>query len=238
MANPSDTLELRALAAASGAGSSSAVDIGAGRSAAFFTLRATVATAALSVQVQTSGDGSTGWHDVGESIAIGTTPGFPDPVRIAIDRLERYVRVTWPANTNATFEVTAVAHQLFAARADLYAKLDRAICTRAEQKERGVVARSLIEATDVALDLLGVGYTPPFTKLPESVVGAVAAIARLTVLEVHGFVGGGIDELAINGDQRARESLEAAAKNKAHIVGTDPEKDDGWAVVSSAPRRW
>jgi hypothetical protein len=228
MANPTDSLELHAMGAESGAGASSGEDITAVRSAALVQLR--VATGTASATVQTSSDGST-WRDVA---TLGPRTNTLTE-ELAVDALARYLRVSWPASTAGTFEVAAVAHQLLARRIDLYAKLERRICEETEQLEPGIVARALIEATDVAVGPLGAfrsidcmlgviagthtntspatsplgafGLQIPFSALPLSVVGAVASIAALIVLNRHGFVGGGIDEAIVEADKAAREWL-------------------------------
>lgn len=219
MANPSDTLTLHASGAESGAGQGTAVDIESVRSAALITLE-TADTANLQVSIETSADGSSAWKHVASMT--------PDDTEIAVAGLSRYIRATWGSTTDATFEVTAIAHQLLARPVDLYAKLSRKICDAIDAEEPGTVARSLIEATDVVVGPLGafrdidcmithfglsagpigeVELTLDFKDVPLSIVGAVANIARLLVLQRHGFVGGGVDELAVAADKQAREWL-------------------------------
>lgn len=229
MANPSAVLTLHALGAEVGAGSGTGQDIGAASTAALVSYRCTVGTAPA-ITLETSPDGSSGWRTAGTLTARTTTLAE----ELALEGLSRYLRASWPAATAATFEATAVGHQLLARRNDLYAKLSRAVCDETEQQEPGIIARALIEATDAAVGPYGafrdidcmiskfgisagplaeVELTLDFSQVPRSIVGAVASIAALIVLQRHGFVGGGVDELVVAADTAARAWLLGAASS-------------------------
>jgi hypothetical protein len=199
MANPSDTLTLHALGEETGAGEGGAVNLRSDeveRTAAYVRLRITEDTVPFPLAIETSTDGSTGWRKIDQ--LMGGSSARAEV--LAVDDLDQYLRVTWPAATAGTFSCTAVAHQLLARRDDLYAKISRDICRETDEKEPGTVARALIEATDVVVGPLGafrdidcmirlfgiaagplgeVELTLPYEQVPKSVVGAVASIAAL-----------------------------------------------------------
>lgn len=245
MANPTDLLTLHALGAEVGQGSGASSDIEAVRSAALVQLRVTAGTA--QVTVETSTDGSTNWRTAGTLTPRTTTL----TEELAVDGLAQHLRCSWPAGTAGTFEVTAVGHQLLVNRGDLYAKLARSTCDETEQAEPGIVARALIEATDVAVGPLGawhdidclilafgiaagplgeVELTLAFDQVPLSIRAAVASIAALIVLERHGFVGGGVDELVIAADARAREWLVAAGSKSSASSTAPPAQTTRWTI--------
>lgn len=227
MANPSAVLTLLESTAESGAGTSGVVQLDEGRTAALVYLRCTVGS--VSVTLETSPDGTNGWRSVLQ-LAGGVLQAGTSSVTVerAVDDLDGYLRATWPDGTDATFEITAVGHQLLTRRSELYAKLAKSICDETEQQHPGIVARALIVATDVCVGPLGafrdidcmirkfgiaggplgeVELTLDYYLVPRSITDAVASIAALIVLERHGFVGGGVDELVVAADKKARDWL-------------------------------
>ena len=234
MANASTALMLHAVGAELGAGTSAALDIGDGRSAAFVSLRS-FAGGALQLTIETSPDGVTGWRKAGELIRSGAVSAL---TRIPIDGLERWLRATWPSSTDATFTLTAVAHQLYATREDLFAKLSREHCKRADEKEPGAVARALIEASCAVEDKLDATYGLPLASVSESLVGATASIAAFTVLQRNGFAGGGVDELATQAKADAIKWLDGVVKAHSSLAGTSSAVGkSGAARIRSAENR-
>ena len=230
MANPT-TLTLHASGAESGAGSGDAVDVGAARSAAILSLRATVVTAELRVAVQTSPDGSTGWRQVCSLPALMSA----GRTERAVDELERYVRATWPAGTDATFELLAEAHQLYATRSDLLDSLSAEILQRADSKRPGAVARALLNASSRVASALKPIYPMPLTTIPLVVKDNTGALAALQVLTLNGLAGGGIDALVQQRAEAARLWLKAVAERKETIDGIEPAAEDAVKGSSGNP---
>lgn len=226
-------ISLHDLGAESGADEGDALDIGAHRTAALLTLRTTVAGAELTASIQTSPDGSTGWRKVGE---LKAPIGSPSITRRAFDGLERYVRATWPASTDATFVLDGEAHQLYASRDDLPDSVSQEMIDRAEQKRPGARARALIKATGAAESALRPVYPNlPLTTVPIVVTGAVTAIAALQIVTQNGLAGGGIDELIAKNADDARKWLSEVATRKKAIEGIEPAVADAVKGSSGNP---
>jgi hypothetical protein len=230
MANPV-TLELRASATASGAGTGTAVDMGLRRTAALVTVRATVVGAELKATIQTSPDGSTGWRQVA---AMPALPAVGVSKRV-LDGLDRYLRVVWPAGTDATFEAAAEAHQLYAEREDLLDSLSAELMERADRKHPGAVARALLNATGRAASALAPIHAMPLTTVPLELKDAVTSLAALQVLVQNGLAGGGIDELVASRAEHARLWLKQVAERKAMISGIEPAQAEAVKGSSGNP---
>lgn len=230
MANPA-TLTLHASGAESGAGLGAAVDLGTDRTAALLTLRGTVIGAELNVTLQTSPDGSTGWR----TIATLSPMAAVGAVKRAIDQLERYVRCTWPAPTNATFELVAEAHQLYATNDDLLDSLGQELIDRAETKRKGARARALIKGTAAVASALTPIYPMPLTTIPADVADAAGSLAALILLTQNGLAGGGIDALVSQRAEAARLWLKEVAARKRTIEGIAPAPEDAVKGSSGNP---
>lgn len=220
MANPA-AITLRALASATaGADSSAWVDIGAGRSAAKLLLRVTACSGNLAVTVETSSDQT----EVRTVRAFGTV-NAKALLRMSVDELDQYVRVSFSVGGSATFAVDGEAHQLYATVDDLEDKLSQTVLERLDQENDSLRARMLIKASAAVQSALSVQYTMPITTVPDEVAERTADLAAFKIMQRIGWVGGGVDdEIKLNNDE-ANAWLKAVRERKVLPFGVVPDPE-------------
>jgi phage gp36-like protein len=113
MSNPL-TVTLAASAARTADGQGDAVDLGALRKALRLTVLVTAATTgtALTLDLETSEDGATGWRSAGTFEG----PSAPGRLFVAVAELARYVRLVWTVagdTPSVTFSASAEAHVVY-----------------------------------------------------------------------------------------------------------------------------
>lgn len=222
-------ITLHAFGAETTAGTGPSRDIGSRRSAAELSLRAAAVTGTLTVSIETSPDGNT-WRSVGAFDAITAPSGTQ---KRAFDRLDQYVRASWPSGTSATFSVDGDAHMLFATRDDLPTTLPAAVLAASSDK---VIAAGLIRGSSDAEDALGTVHDLPITQWSPSVTYRAAAISAYHIAMARGFAGGGIDELLVKGWDDAQTWFKRVAKREITAVGVEPEPDASVQSSSGSPQ--
>lgn len=222
-------ITLHALGEEASDGQGAAVDIGELRSAVKIALTITALVGTLTVYVETSPDGSTGWRDVGSfdaASAIGRQ-------RWAFDECDRYVRVRWDVGTSATFSVHGEAHLLFARAGDLTSGSINAKAL--ESVDSRVLADGLIKASAVAEDELYTSNPAPLTAWPESVTQHCADLAVFFALKHRGFKPGGADELVVKAHDDARRWFRDVALGRIKPPGLNPAHNLGPRTSSGDP---
>src|SRR5688500_10636618 len=176
-------------------GTGPVVDIGAGRSALALSLSITSTDGALATHIETSANGATGWHEIGQF----DSSNAPFQSERSFDQAERYVRARWTFDgTAVTFELAGAAHQLFATRRHLFRRMpEEALTSRAQTHE---IADALIAASGDTEDAIGTAYSMPLVRGSESVARRSASIALYLLMDgVVGVKPGGVAVLYVNG---------------------------------------
>lgn len=212
---------LQALGAvAIGPGTGAGVDLGALHSAVILLFRVTANTGSLSVTLETSPDGATGWRVVK---LIDTTNQGSYVKRFAFDQLDRWVRVTWNAEgASATFSVTGESHQLYVERYDLGGKIEAEVLERADQEHEDIVPRALIAASAEMETSLAVQHPMPLSSVPEIVRDKTGDIAVYKILGRVGYAGGGIDALVVEAHTLALDWCEKVRRREIMPFGAAP----------------
>ena len=221
---------LHALGAEAAGGNGAAVDIGELRSAVKLALTITEATGSLTVFVETSPDGLTGWRSVGQfdvASAIGRQ-------RYSFDECDRYVRARWTVGTSATFSVAGYAHVLFARRGDITgASIKPEALASVDPR---VVADCLIKASGVTEDEIATSNPTPLTAWPESVTQNCSDIAVYLVLKHRGFNPElGTDQLIVKAYDDALKWFRSVAQGKVKPPGLAPPDNLGVRISSGNP---
>ena len=221
---------LLALGAQSGSGSGAAVDIGETRSSVKLSLTITAIVGTLTVSIETSPDGLTGWRQIGAfdaATAIGRQ-------RYAFDECDRYVRATWATGTNATFSVAGAAHLLFARRSDITSAQMRPEALASIDVR--VLADCLIKASGIAEPEISTANPLPLTQWPEEVTSACAAIAVYYAMRHRGFnPEGGADPLIVKDSDDAKKWFRAVARGELKPPGLSPPDNLGVHISSGNP---
>ena len=237
MANPSDTLELHELGSESSSGSGDAVDLGELRSAARLALEVTEITGALTVTLETSANGSSGWRSV-DSWPVATETG---KVERAFVGCSRYVRISWAfggGGQSAAFAVTGEGHQVYFSESDV---TSGAIARGAlAEISKHVMAFAILAGSDDIENALASAYTMPIVKWPPSVSQRGAEIAAWVALKQRGTQTDGPDLFVKDAHDQAQSWLNRIAAGRLRppgIVDSTPETYEGGGVVVSGPLR-
>lgn len=244
MANPL-AIVLHALAAETASGQSAAVDMGVSRAAAKLALELTAiagTTPALTVSLQTSADGTTGWRTVDSWAALSAV----DKAWQSFADLSRYVRVSWALagsglGLSATFKVEGDAHQLYLQAGDVTSTELPAKAIASVPKT--VVANALIVASADGETAMASSFTLPIVSMKSvDMTQRLAAIAAFHIMKFRGFQPQGSDELIVDGKTNADAWLMRISQAKLRPPGiTDSAPlvyEGGAAVVTNALRGW
>jgi phage gp36-like protein len=170
--------------------------------------------APLTFTLETSPDGSSDWRAAARFQLLGV--GVKDFV---VDSLERFCRVSYELGgaSQLSFSMSGEAHVLYATRQDLRVKsLSEDVTDFADD---GVLAESLLSATDDAENALNAQYTLPITTWPESLRRRCASIAKYYFLGRDGFQPQGVDELIVKDHDDAQKWLKEVAARKIVLSG-------------------
>lgn len=247
MANPL-SITPRALAAATGSGNGSSVDLSASvpvcvRSGATLTLEVTAVddpATKVTVSLQTSADGSTNWRTVDSWPAQGV-----GSVEQSFADLNKFCRVSWAATGTSgtpttTFVVAGDAHQLFLDTTDITSAQLPAKALASVAKT--VIAKAMISASGDAEDSMASSYTLPIVAWSDSVSQRCAQIASFQIMSFRGFQPNGTDELIVKANDDAQGWLKRVAAGSLRppgIVDSAPTVyEGGAAVVTNARRGW
>lgn len=216
---------LHALGAEAADANGAAVDIGELRSAVKLALTITAITGNLTVFVETSPDGATGWRGVGQ-FDVATAVGRQ---RWCFDECDRYVRVRWDVGTSATFSVAGEAHVLFARRGDLTSgSIPAAALASIDAR---VLADALIKASALAEDEISTSNPPPLTTWPESVTCNCADLAVFYAMSHRGFNPEN-SPLIVEKYKDARSWFRSVAQGKVKPPGLTPPDNLGVRISS------
>lgn len=214
-------------------GSGAPVDIDGVRSACRADLVVTeVAGGSVSVAIETSPDGATGWRQVAGFQAVSHAGAR---LTVTAQGCDRYLRAVWvlaPAAT-AAFAVQGTAHTLFANLRDLQGEVPPNCF---DHVPAGVIADKLISASCDAEDALSHSRELPITQWSSSVRRRVAQIAAYLVIKWRGFnPDNAADEIIMRDAERAEKWLERVAKDRLRPANTTPESAMGPRVSSGNP---
>lgn len=242
-------ITLRAISAASAPGAGASVNINDGvtdaranRTSARLLLEVTAISgvgASLTVTVETSPDGTSGWR------TVDAFPAATAPVEVmrAFAQLDKYVRVSWTlAGTlpSATFMVDGQAHQLF---------LDKADISMSELRDKALVNVPAYVMADACIIASGkiesalVAFTPPILSIGEQLRQSGVVIAAYQVLKWRGFSPDGPDQLLVDDKNAAEKYLRDVATGKIDPDVVDSSTTDGptmglFAIASDPRRGW
>lgn len=243
----------QASAAQTSNGNGGVIDIGALRSCVRLLLDVTAVSGTfaagqgLTVSVETSPSGTTGWRQIGTFTLLATT-GYE---RKTFAQCERYVRVKWTITgtlPSFTFSVAGDAHVLYATPADM----SRTGINEAalEGIDDGVRADCCLRATDEFETALNSSYSMPITAWGEDLRGHVAARAVFHTMNHRGrdpdsgadrlidLMGGYITTDGVkSGAQMFYEGIARGMLKPVGIVDQTPDEYEGGGfVISDAPR--
>lgn len=245
MANPLN-ITPRAIAAATGSSSGTAVDMSASvpvcvRAGAQLTLEVTAVddpATTVTVSLQTSADGSTNWRTVDSwpTQGVGET-------ELCFADLNKWCRVTWvvagtSGTPTATFVVSGQAHQLFLDTSDITSGQLPAKALVNVTKQ--TVAKAIISASGDAEDSLASSYTLPIVAWSQSVSQRCAQIASYQIMSFRGFKPDGLDQLIVKENDDAVgwfKRVAAGSLRPPGIVDSAPNVYEGGAVVFTNPAR-
>jgi uncharacterized protein DUF1320 len=223
-------------------GQGAAVDLQPLRSAVRLTLQITAVSGTsqiLSVTIQTSADGSTGWRTVG-SFPSGSNI---EAQKVTLADLDRWIRVAWTVagsgSPSFTFSVSGEAHVVYAGPADIqrFALPEVALTS----VEPGFLAEQCIAATGEADARLPPRYTLPLAAWGDDLRARVAQIAAYLVLKHRGFNPElGNDQLIVIEKKEAEAWLSKAGAGTitpSGIVDATPAKRGGAPRVFNRPSR-
>jgi phage gp36-like protein len=237
-------VELVASALAVASGSGSVVDIGALRRALKLSVNVTAYTVidadpvpSVLLTVQTRASASLPWRNV-DTLSVTETGAQA----LNAGGLDQYVRVTWTFTnmTSCEFEVTGVAHVVYADPADMV--LDAVPEEALEDISMSTRVAALITATDKADGYLNSSYTLPITAWGEDLRAEVASIATALSFCHRGFDPTGPDKIVLDREALALKWLDRIADGKLKPPGiVDSTVDDfegGSFIVSDTSRGW
>lgn len=245
----SAAVSLLASSARTTTGSGAAVDLAEKTTCVLYLdVTAVSGTGALTVTVQTSPNGTSGWTTVSPSNGAGGSLVFTAASAVALQKVtfpscERYVRATWSITGGATvtFAVTGTAFLRFASPADV---LRLGVRSEAlSDVSAATLDASCGRATDEIVSALDAQeYKGPFDAWGEDVRGTAATLAGYYALLVRGFAPqNGADPL-VQAVADARAWLDLVAKGSRRPFGvadsTDDEDEGDVYVTSAATRGW
>jgi hypothetical protein len=220
---------LFASTAISAGGTGDAIDIGAGRSAIQLELEVESADGELSVSIETSSNGLTGWRQIG---AFDVVQDAISAFR-AFDQAERYVRIVWSfGGTAGVFSLAGAAHQLFAERRHLYRRIRE---DQLAEVPDHVIADVLISASGDFEDAAGSAYPMPLGRSSEGIARRVAAVALFLLFDGEiGFKPEGLDELIVKGHDDAHKWFKDVAAGRIRPPELQTDTNLGPKVASGS----
>lgn len=190
----------------------------------------------LSVALETSRDGATGWRTVAE-VAV---PAEPTSLSLTADALERFVRMSWNLTGSFTFGVTGEAHVLYAAPAHV-----RRLGIRQgaiEDITDGELAEYCIVASVEVDGYLGRGYKLPLTAWDDALRLHCAKIVVYHLLNAQGRQPTGPDDIIDLGYKNAIKWLGGVGSGSIDppgLIDSTPDVHEmAFAVESEEPRGW
>jgi phage gp36-like protein len=235
-------------AAISASGNSAAVDLVAADTAdsiarrlARLTLSVTASTGspALVVKVQTSLDGTTGWHDVPYA-TFEQKSGSSGLERLLASPVERYIRAAYSfsGTGSITIKLDGYAEAVYADPDD-FSALGLPAALAFDQQ---IIRRHLLAATATANGLISSQRVklPLRTPYPEDLVHSTCAIAGWTLLKHRGFDPENAADAEVKaGHDNAIDWLRDWRDGRVAPDATDdtPDTDEGDVVVDSDDSR-
>jgi phage gp36-like protein len=245
VSNWESTATLAASSVQTTSGTGAAVDLSTRDRLLRQTLAVSSATAnsTLTVRLESSADGATGWKQFG-AFTPATTTGAE---RLSFVSPERYVRAAWTITGGApsfTFAVSGTQGICFANLEQLAGfGLPNAAISNLVATTR---AEALAATTELASGILAARYTLPILLWGTDLAQATCKITAYDLLSVRGFNPDGDDKNVRMRWQDAMDWLKAVAEGSISPVGlvdspTDDDGDDsgsGAEIVTHAPRAW
>jgi hypothetical protein len=244
----SAAVSLLSSSARSGSGSGSAVDL-VEKTTAILYLDVTAITAgALTVTVQTSPNGTSGWTTVSPGDGAGGSLVFTAASAVGLQKVtfpgcSQYVRASWSVSGGgtATFAVTGSAYLVFSTPADLLS-----LGLRAEalsDVSHAVLDGHLRRATDeIVSSLAAQEYLGPFTVWGDDVAGTCRTLGGYYALLARGFKPADGADPSVQAVADARAWLDLVAKGHRkpfNVTDSTPTTNEGAGiVVTSANRGW
>lgn len=223
-------------------GNGTAVDVGALRKAARLELLVTAITAGtdprLTVGIEVSPDGSTGWRPIAAfAPAIGLSRS-----ELVTGPLERFVRATWALQdiTSVTFTVSGLAHVIYCEPKHM-----RGLGIKGQALDSvsdGDLVEFCIVASTEADGYLAKGYTLPLSAWDDDLRLHCAKIATYHRANARGRIPTGPDDIVDLGYTNAMRWLGGVGRGAIvppGIVDTTPEvREYAYAVATEEPRGW
>jgi hypothetical protein len=244
----SSAVTLLSSASRSASGQGSAVDVGEKRTAdLWLDCTAVGVGSTLTVTVQTSRNGTTGWSTLAPSDGAGGVASFTARTTAGAQRVifpdcERYVRAAWSiaGGGSATFGVDGSAALVFAGPADL-----ALLAARAEGWEdmsaRAVDAQLRAATDEVTSAIQAQEYDGPLTTWGEDVRRYTAVLAAWPLLVARGLRPREAPEDPLFAQYVvAREWLDAVSQGRRKLAGvTDatPSEAEGEVYITTAAKR-
>lgn len=239
-------ISLHAAGSEAASSSGTAVDIGA-RTTVDLVLDVTAVTGSLTVVVETSEDGTSGWTEVTPHDADGADVEFAAATAAGVQRItfpdcKRYVRAAWTIVTGpATFSLTGASVLTYCSPADVADLalngpwLARAASDKVDKATRAATGQINSAYTVRGLDL------PP-TAWGDDTRDCCAVISSISVLSSEGIKPQEQDEWLWNRYQLCLEWLDKVAKGERtpdmFIDATPDVPTGGLSVYTNAKRGW
>lgn len=248
----STAVSLLTSAARTGSGQGTAVDLGASRSLDLVLDLTAISgtTPSLSVTVQTSINGTSGWRTVAPADGAGGTTVFTAASTVGAQAVtfpdcDQYVRATWAltgtSSPSATFSVDGQAVLVF--------------CGLRKAAQLGARAEGLADVSDAARDagmrratdeIASVfdaqEYAGPYTAWGDDTAGACATLGTYYALLARGFRPAESADPIVQALADGRAWLDLVANGKRRPFGlvdsTPTEEEGGDYVTTSTQRGW
>jgi len=220
-------LTLHALSSETVTGSGARQQLAGLHSAVDLQLVISTVTALLTVTVETSADGVSGW------VPIGAFDPATDPMRQrrVFAGCDAFVRCSWDGS--GTFALSGAQHVLYAGLEDLHAELPQAAISDLPEH---VQAKHLLSASNDAEDAIAMTRPMPLASWPESVTMRCAQIAAWRCLTARGVdTESTADRIVKETYDEARAWLDNVARDKLRPPGLAPATAMGAKVEDAAP---
>lgn len=240
MANPL-AVALAPTGAQTTGGTGSSVDLGALRKALRLELAITAisggATAELTVELETSADGASGWRPTGAFTPLGTISALEQH----FGPVSRFVRAKWTLTdiTSVTFTLAGEAHVIYAEPKHVR-KFGIKGPALDKVSDAELVEYCIVASTEADGYMAG-GMTLPLTAWDDDLRLHVSKITAFHYLNGKGRIPTGPDDLIDMGNAAAVKWLRgvgAGTINPPGLVDSTPEVNESSFAVVSAPRRW
>ena len=244
----SAAVSLLSSSARSGSGSGSAVDLVEKTTAILYLDLTAITAGSLTITIQTSPNGTSGWTTVSPGNGAGGSTVFTAASAVGLQKVtfpgcSQYVRASWSVSGGgtATFAVTGSAYLVFSTPADLLS-----LGVRAEalsDVSHAVLDGHLRGATDeIVTALAAQEYLGPFTTWGEDIAKTCRKIASYEGLLARGFKPSDEADPIVQAVADARAWLDLVAKGHRkpfNVTDSTPTTNEGAGiVVTNTNRGW